>query len=138
MKVKIFSLVSVAICAVLSLCGCGKDDSALWYPVDDGFINLKNVTNISSEFSLVLKKNDNRWHWEYPQIRGTISKKNIYEAKKLVEKNEFSSVDYNAVIYFDKKSVKLQKLEKFESKKDILNLLDSWLKSVEELEDVIN
>ena len=134
MKVKIFSLSLVAMCAVLFLCGCGNNDG-VWYPIEGGFINLKNVTSIRTYFSLELLKSskDNKG----PSCEGVISKENIDKARKLVENIDFDSVEYTAYIMFDNQRIKLQEMKKFRNKEDVLDMLDAWLDSVEELEDFI-
>ena len=137
-------------CAVLFLCGCGDNDGA-WYPVEGGFINLKNVKEITTEFSLVLDPNStlnlidlvntpiqtiNKMSTK-AIIKQPITKENIEKAKKIVEENEFSNVKYSAFIIFDDQKIKLPKMEKFESKEDVLDMLNDWLDSVEDLEDFI-
>ncbi|MBE6386544.1 MAG: hypothetical protein E7045_00590 [Lentisphaerae bacterium] len=150
MKVKIFSLPLVVMCAVLCLFGCGNNDG-VWYPVEGGFINLKNVKEITTEFSLVLDPNSTLNPIDLVNtpiqtinkistkaiIKQPITKENIDKAKKIVEENEFSNVKYSAFIIFDDQEIKLPKMEKFESKEDVLDMLDDWLDSVEELEDFI-
>lgn len=143
MKVKIFSLPLVVMCAVLCLFGCGNNDGT-WYPVEGGFINLKNVKEITTEFSLALDSDLNRIEAYFPDssfhkaiIKQPITKENIDKARKLVEENDFKNIQYKAFIIFDDQKIKLPKMEKFESKEDVLDMLDDWLDSVEELEDLI-
>lgn len=70
-------------------------------------------------------------------INGSITRANIEKAKdEIREKYKMGIENIRALAYieFDGFKVRLDSLPEFESYKDIIKLLDSWLDAVEELE----
>lgn len=112
--------------------GCSKSPNG-WYPIEGGYINLKNVKTITTHAELVV------FGEGHPSevIKGSITRDKIEKAKDVIRekhKKDIESIHAVAYIEFDEFKVMLDSLPEFESYKDIINLLDSWLESVEELE----
>ena len=112
--------------------GCSKKPNG-WYPIDGGYINLKNVKTITTHAELVV------FGEEDPSvvIKGSITRDKIEKAKDVIRekhKKDIESIRAAAYIEFDEFKVRLDSLPEFESYKDIIKLLDSWLDAVEELE----
>lgn len=115
--------------------GCSKRPNG-WYPIDGGYINLKNIKTITTHAELTFYEKDNFIPIAYP-INGSITRANIEKAKDEIRekyKNGIEKIHALAHIEFDGFKVRLDSLPEFESYKDIIKLLDSWLDAVEELE----
>jgi hypothetical protein len=111
--------------------GCSKKPNG-WYPIDGGYINLKNVKTITTHAELMIVGEKHR----YDPINGSITRANIEKAKdEIREKYKMGIENIRALAYieFDGFKVRLDSLPEFESYKDIIKLLDSWLDAVEEL-----
>lgn len=112
--------------------GCSKKPNG-WYPIDGGYINLKNVKTITTHAELMIVGEKHR----SDPINGSITRANIEKAKdEIREKYKMGIENIRALAYieFDGFKVRLDSLPEFESYKDIIKLLDSWLDAVEELE----
>ena len=112
--------------------GCSKKPNG-WYPIDGGYINLKNVKTITTHAELMIVGEKHR----ADPINGSITRANIEKAKdEIREKYKIGIENIRALAYieFDGFKVRLDSLPEFESYKDIIKLLDSWLDAVEELE----
>lgn len=112
--------------------GCSKKPNG-WYPIDGGYINLKNVKTITTHAELMIVGEEHR----SDPINGSITRANIEKAKdEIREKYKMGIENIRALAYieFDGFKVRLDSLPEFESYKDIIKLLDSWLDAVEELE----
>lgn len=111
---------------MLFVTGCGESsESSNWYPIEGGFINLKQAHRITTGIQL-------------GDSKGTITENNINEIKKLykkmLERNEIHMFSYyEAFIDIDGFKITLAKgfgkIENFE------DMFDSWLDAVKDLED---
>lgn len=144
---------------LMTLCvGCGVMESS-WYPVEGGYINLRQVTHITTRFSMALKSVENSdgdkvKREEVVAENELITLESIEKAKKRIRevtdedcaeqssedspRLEFNRISYQAEIVFNyvgggTHTVKLQKLEDWRTNSDLLALLDGWLSSVNEL-----
>ena len=112
--------IALAIVAVaFSIAGCNNDTDG-WYPISGGYINLRNVHTITSGFS------DRPFSPEEP-----ITRESIALCKKRVAESKDVPVILKAWIQFDNFTVNLPTGAK--SKKDVLQLLDFYLDTVEDL-----
>lgn len=114
--------------------GCSKKPNG-WYPVEGGYINLKNVKTITSHAELAIIGEEPTSY--VALIDGSITRANIEKAKDEIRekhKTGIEKISAGAYIEFDGFKVMLDSLPEFESYKDIIKLLDSWLDAVEELE----
>ena len=115
--------------------GCSKKPNG-WYPIEGGYINLKNVKTITTCAQIMDAINP---LWCPIIINGPITRANVEKAKDVIQEKHKKDINIKglratAYIEFDGFKVMLDSLPEFESYKDIINLLDSWLESVEELE----
>ena len=114
--------------------GCSKKPNG-WYPVEGGYINLKNVKTITTHAELTIIGEEPTS--DVALIDGSITRANIEKAKDEIRekhKTGIEKISAGAYIEFDGFKVMLDSLPEFESYKDIIKLLDSWLDAVEELE----
>lgn len=144
------SVVLVTLCV-----GCGVIESN-WYPVEGGYINLRQVTRITTRFSMSLRavENDEVKKEEIIAEEDLITSETITKAKNRIRelmsgnraeniskespRLEFNRVSYQAAIIFDYAgggscTVNLRELENWSSSADLLGLLDGWQASVDEL-----
>ena len=123
---KKISIITAIASVMFFITGCGE--SSNWYPIEGGYINLKQAHRITTEIKLA------------NHFRRTITENNINEIKKIFKeklgKNEKSDwFSYEAFIDIDGFKITLAKgsgeitLENFE------DMLDSCLDAVEDLED---
>ncbi len=128
----ILLLACVIALTLIGSVGCSKSPNG-WYPIEGGYINLKNVKTITTHAELVVIGEEHTSE----VIKGSITRDKIEKAKDVIRekhKKDIESIRAAAYIEFDEFKVMLDSLPEFESYKDIINLLDSWLESVEELE----
>ena len=128
----ILLLACVIALTLIGSVGCSKSPNG-WYPIEGGYINLKNVKTITTHAELVVSGEEHTSE----VIKGSITRDKIEKAKDVIRekhKKDIESIRAAAYIEFDEFKVMLDSLPEFESYKDIINLLDSWLESVEELE----
>lgn len=135
----ILLLACVIALTLIGSVGCSKSPNG-WYPIEGGYINLKNVKTITTHAELQVHGNG-EVHFT-TVIDGSITRDKIEKAKDVIREKCKKGVKWiheAAYIEFDEFKVKLDSLSEFQSfkditYKDIINLLDSWLESVEELE----
>ena len=128
----ILLLACVIALTLIGSVGCSKSPNG-WYPIEGGYINLKNVKTITTHAELVVIGEEHTSE----VIKGSITRDKIEKAKDVIRekhKKDIESIRAAAYIEFDEFKVMIDSLPEFESYKDIINLLDSWLESVEELE----
>lgn len=144
---------------LMTLCiGCGVMESS-WYPVKGGYISLRQVTHITTRFSMSLKSVENSdedklKREEVIAENELITIESIEKAKNRVRevtdedcaerssgnspRLEFNRISYQAEIVFNyvgggTHTVELQKLKDWRTNSDLLALLDEWQSSVNEL-----
>lgn len=147
----------VACGLMLLLTGCGAVESN-WYPIQGGYINLRQVTNIETKFSMTLKTSEKDEDGNELIVRTEliaedelITSDKIKKAKKRIrevtkefcvagdkKKPALNSISYSAAIVFSyagggTHTVKLQPLEDWSDNEDLYRLLDAWLSAVKEL-----
>ena len=109
----------IVVAAMLSGCGRNKDG---WYPINGGYINLRNVKVVTSQVS----------GWDLGTF--AITEESVAKAKERVKANTeaFKSGGISsAYIKFDDFTVTLQTDAK--SYKDVLRLLDYYLDEMESI-----
>lgn len=147
----------VACGLMLLLTGCGAVESN-WYPVQGGYINLRQVTHIETKFSMTLKASEKDEDGDDRVVRTELiaedelitsdkikkAKDRIHEVTKESyvagdkKKPVLNSISYSAAIVFayaggGTHTVKLQSLEDWSDNEDLYRLLDTWLSAVKEL-----
>ena len=117
----------LCIITVFVITGCGE--SSYWYPINGGFINLKNVKKISSECYVEASESA---MFRIPE-KVAITEKNIQEYKKALNKIN-GEVYYfaEASIYFDNFKVVLVSY-RGKDKNAAKETIDSWLDTMDEI-----
>ena len=116
MKVMKMLIAASGIVVVAMVAGCGRNKDG-WYPINGGYINLRNVKVVTSEVM---------------GLGGTfaITKESIAKAKERVRNTKSGSI-LSAWIKFDDFTVRLPTAA--ESYKDVLRLLDCYLDEMESI-----
>ena len=133
----ILLLACVIALTLIGSVGCSKSPNG-WYPIDGGYINLRHVKKITTHAELRILSERNELYG-ISIINDSITRANIEKAKDKIREEhkkgtKITGVSNGAYIEFDGFKVRLDSLPEFESYKDIIKLLDSWLDAVEELE----
>lgn len=120
------SIIMAIATVMLFVTGCGE--SSNWYPIEGGYINLKQAHRITTGIQL------------NNSFKRTITENNINEIKKKFKeklgKNEKSDwFSYEAFINIDGFKITLAKGEGEITVENFEDMLDSWLDAVEDLED---
>lgn len=144
---KIFCLM-LAI-GILSLVGCKKSASC-WYPIDGGYINLDNVSRITSEAQLLLWSDDDvKERWGDIEISkdtiidGVINEANIRNAINKLENSTkaYSHANANAAIIFDNFTVRLENTDDipggWTDNKSLIKLLKMWLEDKKNVDSML-
>ena len=122
-----FVLFMFCVITAFMFTGCG--DNGCWYPINGGFINLKNVKNISSECYVEASRS------AIIRTPGkvAITEKNIKEYKKALKKID-GEVYYfaEATIYFDDFKLVLT-CYRGKDKNAAEEAIDSWLDTMDEI-----
>lgn len=137
----ILLLACVIALTLIGSVGCSKKPNG-WYPIDGGYINLRHVKKITTHAVLSIFSERNELYerlYGISIISDSITRANIEKAKDKIREEhkkgtKITGVGAEAYIEFDGFKVRLDSLPEFESYKDIIKLLDSWLDAVEELE----
>ena len=118
---------------MLFITGCGESSS--WYPIEGGYINLKQAHKITTEATVRVTYLDDSFCTVMSEK--AITEDNIEEAIKELKKssNRIYRVEYKAVINIDGFNIRLAKLEGDPTVDNIEDMLDSWLDAVKDLED---
>lgn len=148
--------IAVAIFLTALIAGCGKETPQV-FPVEGGYIDLKNVSSITTCGFLALwgkgLKNESgkvesygygngkttEETWVLGSERGgpePLTKASIEKAKRIIRENkdaDINTVKMGGYISFDDNDVMLPELESFESYKDLLSILDSWAEVLDQL-----
>ena len=131
------------------LVGCGAVESN-WYPVQGGYINLRQVAHIDTKFSMTLKVVEKEGDEDERLVRSEviaddelITAEKIDAAKRKIRElsskgDAFNRISYNAAIIFaysggGTHTVKLQELADWSSNDDLFDLLDAWLSAIKDL-----
>ena len=134
MKKLIMYASAVALSCMLAGCG-GESDG--WYAFQGGYVNLRNVKTITTHAQLTALKSGENLFDGKAAIDGAITRDSIEQAKTMIRKeygkNLSKVIRQEAYIAFDGQKIELPTLTKFESYKEVLNLLDTWLDAVEDL-----
>lgn len=120
MKMKRLKITMAIVAMAFGIVGCNNNMDG-WYPISGGYINLRNIHNITSGFS------DRPFVPEQP-----ITKESIALCKKRVAESKDVPIISKAWIKFDDITINLPTDAK--SKKDVLRLLDLYLDTMESLE----
>ena len=130
-------MLASAVALSCMLAGCNGESDG-WYAFQGGYVNLRNVKTITTHAQLAALKGEEDFLGGPAVINGAITRENIEQAKAKIRKEygkDLSKVILQeAYIAFDGQKVELPTLTEFKSYKDVINLLDNWLASVESLE----
>lgn len=127
------SIIMAIATVMLFITSCGESSS--WYPIEGGYINLKQAHKITTEATVRVQYLDDSTCTV--MFKKAITEDNIEEAIKELKKsfNGIYRVEYKAVINIDGFDIMLAKLEGNPTVDNIEDMLDSWLDAVEDLED---
>ena len=130
---KKFSIAMAIATVILFITGC--EESSNWYPIEGGFINLKQAQNITTEATLEVMYDD--YDNRVAMSKKAITEDNINEAIKELKKSSktIKIMQCKAFIEIDGFKIELAKLEGELTLDNIENMLESWLDAVEDLED---
>ena len=139
---KKISIIMAIATVMLFITGCGESsESSSWYPIEGGFINLKQAHRITSSATLAIASSIN--HSESYLLKETpITKENIEKALNELNKWEkIGTVGCRAEIHIDGFKIVLPSFNSWEesdlqdTKDKIEDILDTWLEAIEDIED---